>query len=130
MTKRTIAIIGASQDRNKFGNKAVRAYAHQGYDVFPVHPTADAIEGIPVYRTVLDTPVLELDRISIYLSPEASAKILEEIARKPAREVWFNPGADTPEVLAKARSLGMNVVSGCSIVDLGIDWRILEPGNS
>jgi hypothetical protein len=130
MKKPTIAIIGASQDRNKFGNKAVRAYAHQGYDVFPVHPTADAIEGFPVYRTVLAIPVVELDRISIYLPPEVSLKTLEEIARKPAREVWFNPGADNPEVLAKARSLGMNVVSGCSIVDLGIDWRLLEPGNS
>ena len=53
----TIAILGASANRAKFGNKAVRAYRSQGYDVFPVHPSADVIEGLPVFRSVADVPV-------------------------------------------------------------------------
>jgi predicted CoA-binding protein len=76
----TIAVIGASADRNKFGNKAVRAYLQQGYEVFPVHPTATAIEGRPAFRSVLDVPVPELDRISIYLRPAVVRPILDEIS--------------------------------------------------
>jgi predicted CoA-binding protein len=120
MSKPTIAVVGASSNRNKFGNKCVRAYALKGYDVFPIHPRDEAVEGFKVYRSVADVPVPELDRISIYLPPTIGLQALPDIARKPAREVWFNPGADAPEVLAKARELGMNVIAACSIVDIGV----------
>jgi uncharacterized protein len=117
---RTIAVIGASEDRGKYGNKAVRAYLRAGYRVFPVHPTAYSIEGESAFRSVLDVPVAELDRISIYLPPAVLRPLLEEIAQKPAREVWFNPGADAPDLVERAKSLGINPVVGCSIVDIGV----------
>jgi predicted CoA-binding protein len=126
MTKPTVAIIGASGDRRKFGNKAVRAYARKGYQVFPIHPKAEAIEGIPVYRSVLEVPAAELDRISIYLPPDKGLQIIGEVARKPVKEVWLNPGAESPALIAKARELGLKLVVGCSIVDIGVDPRALE----
>src|SRR5262245_16428909 len=116
----TVAIIGASPERSKFGNKSVRAHAQQGWTVYPVHPKADQVEGLTVYRSVRDIPVEKLDRISIYLPPEVGAKVLPELAAKPAGEVWFNPGSATPELLQQARALGLNVISGCSIVNLGV----------
>ena len=118
--EKTIAIIGASADRGKYGNKAVRAYLRAGYRVFPVHPTATSIEGQPAYRSVLDIPLSELDRLSIYLPPAVLRPLLDEFAQKPAREVWFNPGADAPDLVERAKSLGMNAVVGCSIVDVGV----------
>src|SRR4051794_27084229 len=117
---RTIAVIGASADRGKFGNKAVRAYLQRGYRVFPIHPSAAEIEGQPAFRSVLDIPVGQLDRISIYLPPAVLRPLLDEIAQKPAIEVWFNPGADAPDILERARSLGMNAIAGCSIVAIGV----------
>ncbi|HEV2950047.1 MAG TPA: CoA-binding protein, partial [Gemmataceae bacterium] len=84
MTKPTIAIIGASADPNKFGNKAVRAYLQRGYQVFPIHPKAQTIEGLPVYRTILDVPVEKLDRVSFYLPPEIGLQIIEQIGQKSA----------------------------------------------
>ena len=116
----TVAILGASRNRSKYGNRAVRAYLKRGYTVYPVHPSATTIEGQPAYRSVLEVPAAELDRITIYLPPSVSAPILEEVARKPAKEVWFNPGADGPDVVRKARELGLNVMTGCSIVDIGV----------
>jgi predicted CoA-binding protein len=120
MSQPTIAIVGASANRRKYGNRAVRAYARQGYEVYPIHPRAETIEGYRVYRSVRDVPATELDRVSVYLPPELGLKVLEEIAAKPAREVWLNPGADSPEVVARARALGLNVVVGCSIVASGV----------
>jgi len=120
MSRPTIAIIGASSDRHKFGNKALRAYASWGYDVFPVHPRESIIEGHVAYRSILDIPVDQLDRVSLYLPPERALDVLEEIARKPVREVWLNPGVDSEEVIDKARALSLPIIAACSIVDIGV----------
>ena len=67
--RKTIAVVGASRDRSKFGNKCVRAYLEAGYVVYPVNLTASEIEELPVYRTLSDLPG-EPDRISVYLPPD------------------------------------------------------------
>jgi predicted CoA-binding protein len=126
MTKPTIAIIGASTDRGKFGNKAVRAYARKGYEVYPIHPKAETIEGKRAYPSVLEVPVAMLDRISIYLPPEKGLQVIGEVARKPVKEVWLNPGAESPALIAKARELGLKLVLGCSIVDIGVNPQKLK----
>jgi predicted CoA-binding protein len=119
--KQTIAIIGASNNRHKYGNRAVRAFARLGHQVYPVHPSASVIEGHRSYRSVLDVPEEHLDRISIYLPPEVGMTVIDEVARKGAREVWLNPGAESPELIAHARELGLNVIVACSIVGAGGD---------
>ena len=116
--KQTIAVVGASRDRAKYGNKCVRAYAAEGWSVFPVNPSASEVEGLTAYSSIAEVPG-ELNRISVYLPPELTAQAIPEIANKGAWEVWFNPGSADAEVLAKARDYGLNVVDGCSIRDIG-----------
>jgi predicted CoA-binding protein len=125
MTQPSVAIVGASADRQKFGNKAVRAYARSGYQVFPIHPKAGLIEGIPAYRSVLDVPLETLDRVSIYLHPDQGLHILDEVARKPAKEIWLNPGAESAALIAKGHQLGLNIIVGCSITAIGVDPHTL-----
>ncbi len=124
--KPTIAIVGASADRSKFGNRAVRAYVLRGYDVYPIHPTAKNIEGQQAYASVLDVPVPQLDRVSFYVPPEVGVQVVEELAHKPIGELWLNPGAESPQLLDRARALGLNVKVGCSILAIGIDPHDLE----
>jgi predicted CoA-binding protein len=116
----TVAVIGAGAERWKFGNKSVRAHLAAGYTVYPVHPSASIVEGLRAYSSIRDVPVKPLDRVMVYLPPAVGLQVLPEIAAVSPREVWFNPGADSPEVLAAARKLGLNVIAGCSIVDLGL----------
>jgi predicted CoA-binding protein len=122
----SIAIIGASSDRSKFGNKAVRAYRLKGYDVYPVHPKATEIEGLKAYATIEDVPGESLDRVSLYLPPERGLEVLERIARKNVGEVWVNPGAGNSRLMARGRELGLNLIAGCSIVDIGVDPHQLD----
>jgi predicted CoA-binding protein len=117
---RTVAVIGAGPDRHKFGKKSVRAHLTAGYTVYPVHPTARIVEGLTAYPSVMDVPLERLDRVTVYLPPAIGLIVLPEIASKSPREVWFNPGADSREVLEAARALGLPVIAGCSIVDLGL----------
>jgi uncharacterized protein len=125
MPKPTVAILGASRDRRKFGNRAVRAHLQQGYEVFPVNPHACEIEGLKAYADLASVPVPHLDRISVYLPPEVGLALLEEIQKRGATEVWFNPGSDSPGVIARAEQLGLNIIRACSIVDVGADPREL-----
>jgi predicted CoA-binding protein len=124
---KTIAVVGASASRHKFGNKCVRAYRDAGYQVYPVNPSERVIEGLPVFRTLADVPA-PLERISVYLPPPLTLSLLPAIARAvtagsagsaAGTEVWFNPGSADGAVLAEARRLGIAARPGCSIVDIG-----------
>ena len=116
----TVAILGASSNREKFGNISVRAHVQAGYEVYPINPREDSIEELTAYPTLSDLPVDEVDRISVYLPPKILLTVLDEIAAFRHRELWLNPGTESPEVSARAKELGLRPTIGCSIVDLGI----------
>jgi predicted CoA-binding protein len=120
---RTIAIIGASNDRKKYGNKAVRAYLRAGWTVYPVNPRGEAVEGIVSYLTISDVPD-RLDRVSMYVPPKVGLQLLDEIAKVNPGEVFFNPGSDSDEVMDAARNAGLNAVAACSIVDIGLSPKM------
>lgn len=119
MSKPTVAILGASADRSKYGNISVRAHLQQGYDVYPVNPKGGEIEGLTVYKSLAEVPV-ELDRISVYLPPAIGLKMLPEIQAKGAKQLWLNPGSDGDDVVAEAQAMGLDPIIACSIVGLGI----------
>ena len=116
---KTIAIIGASADRSKFGNKAVRAFLSLGWTVYPVNPKESQIENLPAFPGIGAVPV-KPDLISVYLPPPVLLKRLPEIAARGCDELWLNPGTESAEVLAEAERLGLNVVQACSIVGIGV----------
>ena len=120
MSQPTIAIVGASSDPHKFGNKAVKAYLKQGYEVYPVNPKGGEIAGCQVYPSVADVPVERLDRITVYLPPAVGITMLEEFAAKEHGDLLLNPGSESDELLEKARELGLEPIVACSIVDIGM----------
>ncbi len=130
MSKPTVAIIGASADCSKFGNKSVRAHLQQGYDVFPVNLRGGIIEGLTVYRTISDVPVERLNRVSIYLPPQIGIEVLGEVAAKGCHELWLNPGSDSAGVVERARALGFDPIVACSIVDVGLSPAEMDAGAS
>lgn len=115
----TVAVIGASEDRSKYGNKSVRAHLRQGYRVFPINPHASSIEGQQVWASVAEVPAQRLDRITVYVPPEIGITLLEQFAAMHPGEVWFNPGSENDALLQRAEELGLPVINACSIVDLG-----------
>lgn len=118
--KKRVAVIGASANPNKYGNKAVRAFIQKGYEVYPVNPKEEEILGLKVYKSISEVPG-ELDMVSVYLPPEVTLKVLPEIAQKGCKELWLNPGSESPEVLEEAEKLGLNVIQACSILGVGIN---------
>jgi predicted CoA-binding protein len=115
----TVAVLGASADRSKFGNKAVRAFRDAGWEVYPINPSLHEVEGIPAYASVLDVPAVQIDRVSFYVPPRVGLELMNEVAQKPVGEVWLNPGSESPELVARAKRFGLKVVQACSILAIG-----------
>jgi len=115
---KVVAVIGASNDRRKFGNRAVRAFQREGYTVVPINPHETEVEGLKAYASVLDVPG-PIDMATLYVPPEVGERVIAEIAEKKIREVWLNPGADSDELIARARALQIKPIVACSIVGIG-----------
>jgi predicted CoA-binding protein len=115
---RSVAIIGASANPRKFGNRAVRAFRRQGYTVFPINPHEGQVEGLKAYASVLDVPGA-IDMASFYVPPDVGEKVIVEVARKGITEVWLNPGAESEALVQLARSLKIEPIEACSIVGIG-----------
>jgi uncharacterized protein len=115
---KTVAVIGASSNRSKYGNKALRAFERQGFRVIPINPNETEVEGHATYPSVLAYPE-PIDMATVYVPGWIGVRVMDEIARKGIPELWLNPGADTPEVVARARALGLNPTIACSIIAIG-----------
>ena len=115
---KTVAIIGASRNRSKFGNKALRAFEHKGYRVLAINPNEREVEGHRTFASVLDVPD-QIDMATVYVPAHVGVRVMDDLAKKRIAEVWLNPGADDEDVVARAKKLGLNVVQACSIIAIG-----------
>jgi predicted CoA-binding protein len=116
---KTVAVIGASSNRDKWGNKAVRAFAQQGYTVYPVNPNETEVEGFKAYPNITAVPVRP-GTISVYIPPQRLVKILPAIAERGCDELFLNPGTESEEVLTECKRLGLNAIQACSIIAVGV----------
>ncbi len=115
---KTVAIIGASSNREKYGNKAVRAFTRRGYTVYPVNPSETEIEGLRAFASIRDVPERP-QIVSVYLPPPRLLAILPEIAVRGCDELFLNPGTESDAVLAECERLSLNAIQACSIIAVG-----------
>lgn len=116
--EKTVAVIGASANRAKYGNISLRAHVREGWSVYPIHPTAAEIEGHRAYPSLDALPVDRVDRVTLYVPANIGITLLGQIAAKSPAEVWVNPGAESEELLQRAEALGLPVIAACSIMAL------------
>jgi len=114
----SVAILGASPNRAKFGNKAVRAYLDKGWTVYPVHPKAARVEGLIAFPSISALPGPP-DRVALYLPPKIAIGLLAEIAQSGKPVLYVNPGAGSPELFQQARELGIETLDACAILAIG-----------
>jgi predicted CoA-binding protein len=118
MPAKVVAVIGASADPRKFGNRAVRAFRRQGYTVVPINPHEKEVEGLKSYPSVLSVPG-SIDMATFYVPPDVGEQVIVEVAKKRIPEVWLNPGSESDELVRLARSLQIEPIVACSIIGIG-----------
>jgi predicted CoA-binding protein len=120
LAQKTFAVVGASSNREKYGNKVLRAYLQTNRKVFAINPNEQEVEGVPSYPNLASLPEA-VDAISIITQPAVTEKIIEQAAAAGIHHVWMQPGAESPRALERAEELGMNAIGGgpCLLVTLG-----------
>lgn len=113
-----VAVLGASNKPDRYSYKAVKRLEGHGHTVFPVHPKLAEIEGIKVYASLSDVPG-PLDTITVYLSPENSDKIADQLVAANAKRVIFNPGTENEPLMKRLEEQGAEVLEACTLVMLG-----------
>jgi len=117
---RVFAVAGASRDRSKYGNKVLRCYLQHGRTAYALNPNETEIEGAACYRDVSWLPE-RVHGLSIVTPPSVTETLVEEAAAAGIRRVWMQPGAESARAIARARSLGIDVIANgpCVLVALG-----------
>ncbi|MBI1754180.1 MAG: CoA-binding protein [Acidobacteria bacterium] len=114
------AVVGASADRAKFGNKVLRCYQQHGKEVYPINPKAPEVEGLRAYPSLAALPV-KVPCVSVITPPAATEQVVREAAAAGARHIWMQPGAESEAAIRAAEAAGMSVIAGgaCLLVALG-----------
>jgi uncharacterized protein len=112
-----VAVIGASNKPERYSYLAVKNLIEKGHKVFPIHPALDEVLGIKVYPSVKDIKE-SIDTITLYISPEASNSITEDIIKINPKRIIFNPGAENRSLLETAKNNGIDVIEACTLVML------------
>ncbi len=114
------AVVGASADRSKYGNKVLRCYRQHDLPVVGVNPKLAQVEGVPCHARLVDVPGPPR-AVSVVAPPAAAASILADAVAAGVTQVWFQPGAEDGPAIAAARAQGVEVIAGgpCLLVALG-----------
>jgi uncharacterized protein len=117
-----IGVVGASKDRDKFGNKVLRCYQRNGYQAIPVHPAQQEIEGIACVASVTDLPD-QVKSISIITPPQVTEKVVPLAVARGIENIWMQPGAQSAAAIRYCEEQGINLVADgtCVLVELGFD---------
>lgn len=123
------AVAGASTNRDKYGNKVLRCYLQKGRRAIPVHPRERSIEGVPCAPSIADLPA-DVKSLSIITPPPVTEQLVEQAIAHGIRNVWMQPGAESPRAIARCEEAGINVIGDgtCLLVVLGYHEAWEPPG--
>ena len=109
------AVVGASNNREKFGNKIYRDLKNAGYEVYAVNPREDNIEGDPCFKSVMDLPSVP-EVVNVVVPPTVAHEVVQDCMQAGVKRIWFQPGAENPEAIREAEAAGMTVVYDACIM--------------
>ena len=117
--QRVVAVVGMSTNRERPSNEVGLYLQEQGFTIIPVHPKASEIEGLRTYPNLLAIPPeAGVEIVDLFVAGEQTGPLVEQAAQIGASVVWFQPGAEHPPAEARARELGLEVISGkCTMAE-------------
>jgi len=112
-----VAVLGASPNKERYANKAVRELLAHGHDVIPVNPAQKTIEGLPVAKT-LGAIEGKVDTVTVYVGPQHIGALIEDIINLAPRRVIINPGAESADLTGRLEAAGIPYEEACTLVML------------
>ena len=112
------AVIGATENKEKFGYKIFKLLKDAGYKVFPVNPGMESVLGEKCYPSLSALPV-KPDAVNFVVPPKVGEPIIAECALLGIKNVWLQPGANGDNVVNAAQKAEINVIhNSCILVEV------------
>ena len=120
LSGKRFAVVGASTNREKYGNKVLRVYLQNQLEAVPVNPGSREVEGLLAYPDLASIPE-PVDGVSIITPPGVTEKVVDEAIALGIEHIWIQPGAESPAAIERALRAGANVIASgpCVLVALG-----------
>ena len=120
LAAKAFGVAGASSNRDKYGNKVLRCYQLNNRRVVPINPRAETIEGIPCVADVAGLPD-EVTSLSVITPPKITEEVVAAAIAHGIKNIWMQPGAESPVAVAACKAAGINVIAdgSCLLVVLG-----------
>ena len=115
MTQKKFAVIGATDNPEKYGNRIFKNLTKRGYEVYPVNPNLKEIEGTKCYPALSDVPV-KVDVVDFVVPPNVTASILKECKKLGLDNIWLQPGSESDAAIAFCRDNNFKVVYGTCVM--------------
>jgi predicted CoA-binding protein len=124
LSSKAFGVVGASTNREKYGNKVLRCYLQHGKRAIPVNPKEKTVEGLAAVTSVEELPP-EVKSISVITPPAVTEQVVEAAIKKGITGIWMQPGAESAKAIERARQAGMNVIGdgSCLLAVLGFKDR-------
>lgn len=115
MAQKKFAVIGATDNPEKYGNRIFKNLTKRGYEVYPVNPNQKEIEGTKCYPTLSDVPV-KVDVVDFVVPPRVTESILKECKKLGLDNIWLQPGSESDAAIAFCRDNNLKVVYGTCVM--------------
>jgi len=106
LSRKSIAVVGATGKKDRYGYVIFRYLLDRGYRVFPVHPALKEIDGVKAYRSLSDIPDT-VEAVDIVVNPRVTEKVIDECIRLGIKLVWMQPGAESPAAIEACENNGI-----------------------
>jgi predicted CoA-binding protein len=116
VNRRLWAVVGASQDRSKFGYRVFQSLRGAGYTVYPVNPKGGELEGLEVYTSLADLPQTP-EVVDLVVPPTVTEGVVREAHQLGLTRIWMQPGAESQAAIDYCHEHGIQVVHhACAMV--------------
>lgn len=115
ISQKTLAVVGVSKNKGKFGSTVYRELKSKGYRVFPVNPNIDDFEGDKCYRSLKELPEVPGGAV-IVVSPKVTENVVRDAAAAGIRRIWLQQGAESKAAIDLCKDNGIDVIHGHCIL--------------
>ncbi len=122
LASKRFAVVGASQDRSKYGNKVLRVYMQNDREVVPINPTATEVEGLAAYRDLASAPGT-IDAVSIVTPPPVTERVVQDAIQRGIKQIWMQPGAESQKAIKAAEAAGASVIASGPCILVSLQYR-------
>ena len=111
VSQRTFAIVGVSRSGKKFGNNTFRELTSHGYKLYPIHPEAETLEGVPAYKDFASLPE-KVNGVIVIVPPAQTEKVVQDAAAAGIKRIWMQQGAQSDSAIRFCRENGITEIHG------------------